>query len=105
MYGLLSDNFPIAGYKRKYYLMMNGFLGFLALSFIFPDQMTSISLITICLCLNMATAASTDVLSDSLSVVEAKKDKDRGSEDLQTLSFGTYSIFGIIGAILGAVFT
>lgn len=55
--------------------------------------------------MNMATTASTDVLADSLMVVESKKDKERGSEDLQTLSFGTCSIFGIIGSICGAFFT
>ena len=53
----------------------------------------------------MITCASTDVLADSLMVVEAKKDPLRGSEDLQTFSFTANSIFGVLGAILGAVFT
>ena len=53
----------------------------------------------------MTAAASTDVQSDCLIVIESRKDQANGSEDFNTLGFGTHSIFGIIGAISGAFFT
>ena len=105
MYGILSDCAPIYGYRRKNYLIMNGFIGFTTILVIVPDFFNSYNTVTFFLVLHMMSVASTDVLADSLMVVEAKKDAQRGSEDLQTLSFMSNSIFGLIGALLGAVFT
>ena len=104
-YGLLSDNFPINGYKRKSYLVFNGFLGFAMMMLLFPKLFTSITTATVFLFFTMVSAASTDVLADCLMVVECRKDEARGSEDFQTLGFGTYSLFGIFGAIGGAFIT
>ena len=105
LYGILSDYFPINGYKRKSYLMINGFLGFFGLIMLFPSLFTSISAVTVFFFITMTAAASTDVLADCLIVIEARKDEARGSEDFNTLGFGTYSLFGIIGAIGGAFIT
>lgn len=105
LYGILSDCVPINGYRRKNYLIMNGFIGFFTILMIVPDYFNNYGSVTFYLVLHMMTVASTDVLADSLMVVEAKKDPHRGSEDLQTLSFFSNSIFGLCGALLGAYFT
>ena len=70
VFGLLSDNFLINGYKRKNYLIINGFLGFLSLMVLVPDLLNTVVLITILLFFVMCAASSTDVLTDCLMVVE-----------------------------------
>ncbi|CDW79847.1 folate-biopterin transporter family [Stylonychia lemnae] len=105
IYGMLSDCVPIYGYRRKYYLIINGFLSFFTILIIVPDFFNSYQSVTFFLVMHMMTCASTDVLADSLMVVEAKKDPIRGSEDLQTLSFLTNSIFSIAASLIGAYFT
>ena len=35
LYGLISDNLPILGYKRKYYVIAMGFLQFASLFLVF----------------------------------------------------------------------
>ena len=105
-YGLMSDNFPIGGYKRKNYLVINGIIGFTSLSLLVPQSLfESVEVVTVFLFFAMMTTAWTDVLADCLMVVECRKDTVRGSEDLQTLIFLIFSSFGILGAIIGAYFT
>lgn len=53
----------------------------------------------------MLTNAFNDVIVDALMVYEAKKDLKRGSEDLQSLAFGTHSVTGLLAAFVGALFT
>jgi len=79
---MLSDCVPINGYRRRYYLIFNGFIGFFSILIIFPDYFSNYGSVTFFLVLHMMGCASTDVLADSLMVVEAKKDPKRGSEDL-----------------------
>lgn len=105
IYGMLSDCAPIYGYRRKSYLIINGVIAFASLMAIVPEYFDTYSSVTVFLVLHMVGVASTDILADSLMVVESKKDKERGSEDLQTLSFISNSLFGVLGAILGALFT
>lgn len=37
LYAMISDAVPILGYRRKYYLMINGLMSFLCCALIFPD--------------------------------------------------------------------
>lgn len=62
-------------------------------------------LLTLLLTINMIALAFNDVLSDTLLVVEARKDPQRGSEDLYTYTFSISCAFGVLGALLGAYFT
>mmetsp|Transcript_7718 Transcript_7718/g.7136 ORF Transcript_7718/g.7136 Transcript_7718/m.7136 type:complete len:172 (+) Transcript_7718:314-829(+) len=104
-YGLISDSFPIKGYKRKYYLVCCGIIAsFSILALVLP---WSIGIFSFYFCgvLHMAAFAFNDVLVDSIMVSEAKKDPIRGSENLQSLGFSTHAVSGIISAIIGAVFT
>ena len=105
VYGFLSDSVPLFGYRRKTYLFFNGILGFLSIAILVPCYFTDSTTITVFLIIHMMAVSFNDAIGDSIMVVEAKKDKARGSEDLQTLSFLNYAISGIVASLLGAVFT
>lgn len=105
IYGFLSDSVPFFGYRRKTYLFFNGIMGFLSLAVLVPNYFQDSFYITTFLVIHMIAVSFNDAIGDSIMVVEAKKDKARGSEDLQTLNFLNYAVSGIIASILGAVFT
>ena len=86
-------------------MMINGFLGFISIALLFPDLFRDYYSVTALMMLTMCATASTDVLADTLMVVEARKDPARGSEDLYTFSFTTQCLFGAFGALTGAYFT
>lgn len=66
-YGLLSDFFPLAGYRRKSYLLLMSTLGvgsWLALACLPPHYFTVLCLLTAC----AATLAFCDVMADALMI-------------------------------------
>ena len=69
IYGLLSDNVPILGYKRKSYVVIMGMMQFLALLSFFIFEFTDEWAITLCLFLSSMSGAFLDVLVDALMVV------------------------------------
>jgi MFS family permease len=105
VYGFLSDSVPLFGYRRKTYLFFNGILGFLSVAILVPSYFTDSVAITVFLIIHMVAVSFNDAIGDSIMVVEAKRDKKRGSEDLQTLSFLNYAVSGILASLLGAFFT
>ncbi|CDW78704.1 UNKNOWN [Stylonychia lemnae] len=105
IYGVISDAFPLFGYKRKSYLIINGFIGFISILMIVPGIYEEYVFVTMLLTFAMVASASTDILVDSLLASEAKKDKLNGSENLQFIANTFSGIGGVLGAILGAIFT
>jgi MFS family permease len=105
LYAMISDSVPILGYRRKYYLIFNGFMSFFSCAMIFPDYFHSVYLVVGLLTVCQMAAASTDIIVDAIMVKEARKDPERGSEDLQTISFMTMGVAGIAGSVIGAFFT
>jgi len=105
LYAMISDAVPIFGYRRKYYLMINGLMSFLCCALIFPDYFHKLYYVVGFLTMCQMAAASTDIIVDSIMVKEAKKDPLRGSEDLNTISNLAMGISGIAGAITAAFFT
>ena len=106
VYGLMSDTIPIAGYKRRSYMMLNGLTGFICLQVIgggFADG--NQGLIVTLFVVFMGTYAFNDVLADSLICQESKKDLERGAEDLQSLTLGMVATCGMISGVLGAYTT
>ncbi|CDW87574.1 UNKNOWN [Stylonychia lemnae] len=105
VYGILSDAFPIFGYRRKSYLIINGLINFISVLLIVPGIYEEYKFVTILLTFGKMATASTDVLVDSMLASEAKKDKISGSENLQFIADTFQGIGGVLGAILGAIFT
>ena len=105
IYAMLSDSVPILGFRRKYYLIFNGFISFFSCALIFPDYFHHLVYVVAFLTVCQMAAASTDIIVDSIMVKEAKKDPERGSEDLNSISVLTMGVAGVAGAIIGAFFT
>lgn len=105
IYAIISDSVPIFGYRRKYYLILNGFITFFSTTVVFPEMFHDYYYLTGFLTMSMAAAASTDIIVDSIMVKESLKDPERGSEDLQTITNLAMGVSGVVGAIMGAFFT
>lgn len=104
-YAMISDSFPIIGYKRKFYIAMNGFINFFCILLLFSDAFYSYFWATLLISISMITSASTDILVDALMATESKKDLKRGSEDLTTLANSVQGVVGCVAAIVGAFVT
>ncbi|CDW81496.1 UNKNOWN [Stylonychia lemnae] len=104
-YGLIADNVPILGSRRRSYLVLNGLLYFISLVILSLNLISDYFLITLLLTITSLNGAFTDVVVDALMVAQSRSDKDNGSEDLQSLSWSMLSIGGICGSIASAYFT
>ena len=68
LYGLISDNVPILGTKRKSYIVMMGFLQFCALSSIYIFEIQHIYVIASLLACASMSLAFTNVVIDAVMV-------------------------------------
>lgn len=68
VYGLIADNVPIYGSKRKSYLVINGLLIFVLLLPLYPNLITNKYVITLFLTLNSMNTAFLNVVIDGLLV-------------------------------------
>jgi len=69
LYGLISDNVPICGTRRKSYLVIMGFIQFIALMSLFvfcPEDPLAVALI---LAVASMSEAFTNVVSDAIMVI------------------------------------
>lgn len=115
IYGLLSDSFPIFGYRRRSYLVLAGGLGCLSWLALGSGYMTSTPGVILAILLGSASVAVSDVVVDSIVVEktrEAKEsqqhqqeqlqsqegDNDGTAGDLQSLCWGAASVGGILSA-------
>jgi len=105
LYGLVADNFPIRGSRRKSYIMINSFCMSATMTTIAFNISENEIFITGLLIINSANTAFIDVVVDALMVTQSRNDQESGSEDLQTLSWILLAIGGIIGSIFSAYFT
>ena len=105
VYGLIADNFPLFGSRRRNYIVLNGCLQFLTLFVLSFDLFSSPLFITVMLFFNALSSAFVDVVVDALMVTQSRVDPDHGSDELQGLSWCMLSIGGIIGSLLSAMYT
>ena len=104
IYGLISDNFPIFGSRRKSYLLLMASVQFttmIALGFQ-PESETSATWL---LFFSNLGIAFSDVIVDSLMVIQARRHPNRGSEDLNTFSWTFLSLGGLLGSLAAAFLT
>jgi len=112
IYGLLSDAFPLFGYRRRSYLVIAGLLGFLCYSLMgcnFPsDIMDSIpnsassvkvGLVVVPLFLASATIALCDVVVDGIVVERTRDSSDaKAAGGLQSQCWGAAAVGGLISS-------
>ena len=79
IYGLIADNVPIFGSKRRSYIALNGLLEFLFLVPLFSTLANDKYTITVCLTLYAINVAFNDSIIDALMVMQARKDPIHGS--------------------------
>jgi hypothetical protein len=99
IFGLISDTFPIFGYRRKSYIMFSGFLGFFSYLPIF--LVSSPSLAICLLALGQFSQTIADVVCDGFMVERSRVDPLNGAQDLQKISWSTLFFTAFIGQILG----
>lgn len=99
LFGLVSDSFPLLGYRRRSYLVLSGVMGsaawiLLATVVDRPWQATLAILLT-----SLSVAVS-DVIADSLIVERARRESLGRSGALQSLSWGSSALGGLLTAYL-----
>jgi MFS family permease len=104
-YGIISDNVPIFGTRRKSYLIIMGIIQFLALfalyAFMFEDPLG----VALVLALANMAEAFINVVSDAVMVIQSRKDPNYGSQDFVTVMFLMGGVGGAIGCIVGGLIT
>ena len=105
LYGLIADNIPIGGSRRKRYVVLSGFGQFLSLIVLSFGVLDNAGAITGLLFINSLFIAMTDVVIDAIMVAQSRRDPIHGSENLQSYSWIMLSIGGIFGSIMAGYFT
>jgi folate/biopterin transporter len=99
LFGFLSDGVPIAGYRRRPYLILAGILGslaWIALATIARDDWTA----TLFLILTSVSVATSDVIIDSIVVERARRESVAQSGSMQSLMWTVWAIGGLLTAYL-----
>ena len=99
LFGFLSDGVPIAGYRRRPYLILAGILGslaWIALATIARDGWTA----TLFLILTSVSVATSDVIIDSIVVERARRESVAQSGSMQSLMWTVWAIGGLLTAYL-----
>lgn len=98
-YGLISDALPVAGYRRRPYLILSGLLGcaaWLALG----RWVTTPAQATLAIALSSLSVALSDVIADSIVVERARAESREQSGSLQSLSWAASALGGLLTAYL-----
>lgn len=104
-YGLISDNLPIFGSRRKSYLIIGSLLQFVTMIVLGLSHHETESVACWMLFVSNLSIAFCDVIVDSLMVTQARKYPDGGAEDLNAFSWTCMSFGGFFGAIAAAILT
>ncbi len=97
LFGFMSDGLPIFGYRRRPYLILSGILG--AISWVSLATLVHTAIgATLAIALGSLSVAISDVIVDSLVVERARGESQAKAGSLQSLSWGTVALGGLISA-------
>jgi MFS family permease len=105
IYGLISDNVPIAGTRRKSYIIIMGLLQFVSLMAIYFVNSSSAVTVSILLTMACLSEAFVNVVTDAIMCIQQVKDPEYGSQDLVAFSWLCTCIGGILGCLIGGIMT
>ncbi len=97
LFGFMSDGLPIAGYRRRPYLVLSGVLGMAAwvgMATVVQSPWQA----TLAIALSSLSIAVSDVIVDSLVVERVRTESLSASGSLQALCWGSSAIGGILTA-------
>ena len=101
LYGLISDNIPIFGSRRKSYLFILSLINFVSLNVV-ANYAEDYNIATFCLFMSSFSVAFSDVIVDSLMVIQSRRRPKDGSELLQGWCWFWCSVGGFSGSITAA---
>ncbi|MCO5558709.1 hypothetical protein L7F22_012295 [Adiantum nelumboides] len=99
LYGLISDTFPIGGFQRWPYLAICGVAGACCLWILSLLSAPSPWLATLLMASVALCTAIPDVVVDA-AVAEQSRNRPNLASDLQSLSWGSLSIGGLVGCVV-----
>lgn len=101
IYGIVSDSLPIMGYHRKSYMIISSAFGVLMLLVLaLPDTInTPFGAVAVLLVANLSSAII-DVVIDARVVEMSRLDPKHGANDLQSVSWISMSVGGVLGSFL-----
>ena len=105
LYGLISDNLPIAGTKRKSYVIIMGLLQFISLLSVYVFEISHALSVALLLSVTSMCIAFINVVVDAIVCVQARKDPLHGSQELMSLAWMAQGFGGVIGCLLGGYMT
>jgi hypothetical protein len=105
IFGLLSDNVPLFGSKRKSYIIIMGVLQFAALVVAYFLHDSSAFGVSVCLSMAALSEAFVNTVCEAMMCVQSRKDPQYGSQDLIAFSWLCTGVGGLFGSILGGVVT
>jgi folate/biopterin transporter len=97
LFGFLSDGLPLFGYRRRSYLILSGLLGSLSW-LVLATMVNSVWGVTLTLLVTSLSVAVSDVIADSVVVERAQQESLRKAGSLQSLTWGTAALGGLITA-------
>ncbi|EEY53200.1 folate-Biopterin Transporter (FBT) family [Phytophthora infestans T30-4] len=101
LYGIISDSLPLFGYHRKSYMMLCSTVGAIAtLTLAVPDLITTPVGAVLVLMLNSLSTAVIDVVIDARVVEMSRLDPKCGANDLQSVSWISMAVGGVLGSFL-----
>ncbi|MGD1854231.1 MAG: folate/biopterin family MFS transporter [Leptolyngbyaceae cyanobacterium] len=102
LFGFLSDGLPLFGYRRRPYLVLSGLMG-TAAWLVLATLAHTVWLATAMILLSSVSIAIADVIVDSLVVERARQESQGEVGTLQSLSWGTSALGGVLTAYLGGL--
>jgi MFS family permease len=105
IYGLIADNLPIFGSKRRSYVALSGLMQFTFLIPLIPAYIESEYVIAGFLTIYAMSVAFNDSIIDALMVMQSRRDPERGSEELNSYSWLWLAFGGIVGSISAGFLT
>ena len=103
IFGLITDNCPIFGLKRKPYLVFWGFVQFIIMwSIYYFDHDSALEVALLLMVASLAMAFS-NVVIDALLIIQARKDPELGSQDLISLAWLVQGLAGVVGCVIAAI--
>lgn len=100
LYGLVSDNLPVFGTRRKSYIIIMGLIQTVALLYLYLSPEIHVFGVVIALTAACFTEAFVNVVADAIMVIQARKDPVNGSQNLVSFSYFSISIGSIVGCLL-----
>ncbi|NEP03136.1 MAG: folate/biopterin family MFS transporter [Symploca sp. SIO2E9] len=99
LFGFLSDGLPLFGYRRRPYLILSGVMGTVAWLSL-ATVVDTVWAATVAILISSVSVAISDVIVDSQVVERARRESLSDSGSLQSLTWGTSALGGLITAYL-----